>query len=100
MFTMTSHGCCVVVLPLQDATGQVVGVHCRDKQSGRKFDVHAKVIINATGGCWQWCCMPLAAQDAFDAFLSACQPANCAGAPCILTVSQGTICVVAQHGVP
>lgn len=34
---------------IKDANGQVTGVHCRDKQSGNKFDVHAKVVINATG---------------------------------------------------
>jgi glycerol-3-phosphate dehydrogenase len=39
--------CCTAAL--QDGSGQVTGVHCRDKQSGRKFDVHARVVINATG---------------------------------------------------
>ncbi|KAF8066195.1 SDP6 [Scenedesmus sp. PABB004] len=34
---------------IRDAAGQVVGAHCRDKQSGRKFDVHARVVINAAG---------------------------------------------------
>ena len=34
---------------LQDANGQVVGAQCRDTITGRKFEVHAKVVINAAG---------------------------------------------------
>eukprot|EP00879_Flechtneria_rotunda_P011430 GHRR01011940.1.p1 GENE.GHRR01011940.1~~GHRR01011940.1.p1 ORF type:complete len:569 (+),score=148.55 GHRR01011940.1:94-1800(+) len=34
---------------IRDGDGQVVGVHCRDRQTGRKFDILAKVIINAAG---------------------------------------------------
>eukprot|EP00775_Hariotina_reticulata_P006063 gene6063-6301_t len=32
-----------------DSNGLVVGVHARDKQTGKRLDVHAKVVINATG---------------------------------------------------
>lgn len=34
---------------LQDANGQVIGAQCRDTITGRKFEVHAKVVINAAG---------------------------------------------------
>lgn len=36
--------------PVQDANGQVIGAQCRDTITGRRFEVHAKVVINATGG--------------------------------------------------
>jgi glycerol-3-phosphate dehydrogenase len=42
-----------VSLSEQDANGQVIGAQCRDLITGRRFEVHAKVVINATGalGC-------------------------------------------------
>ena len=33
----------------QNESGQVIGVRCQDRMSSDLFDVHAKVIINATG---------------------------------------------------
>lgn len=46
---------CAVRRPLclfvQDSTGQVIGAQCRDLITGRRFEVHAKVVINATGVC-------------------------------------------------
>lgn len=38
-----------MLLALQDANGQVIGAQCRDTITGRKFEVHAKVVINAAG---------------------------------------------------
>jgi hypothetical protein len=50
----------------QDDNGRVIGATCRDAISGRRFEVHAKVVINAAGACcWScvraarrslWCC--------------------------------------------
>eukprot|EP00878_Enallax_costatus_P012574 GHUV01013132.1.p1 GENE.GHUV01013132.1~~GHUV01013132.1.p1 ORF type:complete len:476 (+),score=131.45 GHUV01013132.1:351-1778(+) len=34
---------------IKDTAGQVVGAHCIDKQTGKKLDVYAKVVVNATG---------------------------------------------------
>jgi hypothetical protein len=39
----------VCLLLPQDGTGQVIGAQCRDLVTGKKFEVHAKVVINATG---------------------------------------------------
>jgi glycerol-3-phosphate dehydrogenase len=34
---------------IKDPTGAVAGVRVTDRQSGRSFDVHARVVVNATG---------------------------------------------------
>eukprot|EP00983_Pelagomonas_calceolata_P014148 451797-Pelagomonas_calceolata.AAC.4 len=34
---------------MQNEAGKVVGAHCRDRISGKEFDVHAKLVINAAG---------------------------------------------------
>jgi glycerol-3-phosphate dehydrogenase len=34
---------------LKDASGAVVGARVTDRQTGRSFDVHARVVVNATG---------------------------------------------------
>lgn len=39
----------VVGLIRDPSTGRVVGAHVRDLLTGENFDVHAKVVINATG---------------------------------------------------
>lgn len=36
-------------LALQDATGKVVGATCVDNETGQKFDVKAKCVVNAAG---------------------------------------------------
>eukprot|EP00200_Dunaliella_tertiolecta_P010687 CAMPEP_0202381224 /NCGR_PEP_ID=MMETSP1127-20130417/34157_1 /ASSEMBLY_ACC=CAM_ASM_000462 /TAXON_ID=3047 /ORGANISM="Dunaliella tertiolecta, Strain CCMP1320" /LENGTH=669 /DNA_ID=CAMNT_0048980117 /DNA_START=127 /DNA_END=2137 /DNA_ORIENTATION=- len=34
---------------IKNEAGKVVGAHCRDRISGKEFDVHAKLVINAAG---------------------------------------------------
>lgn len=51
--------CTLLVACVQDTSGHVVGARCVDKQSGKKLDVHAKVVINAAGevtssSCFSW----------------------------------------------
>ena len=40
---------CEATALLKDGSGRVVGVKVHDRQSGRSFDVHARLVINATG---------------------------------------------------
>lgn len=34
---------------LKDSEGRVIGARCVDRITGRGFDVHARVVVNATG---------------------------------------------------
>ena len=40
---------CLQHAPVQDDAQQVVGATVEDQQTGRKTDVHARIVINATG---------------------------------------------------
>lgn len=40
---------CEAAALLKDASGRVTGARVTDRQSGKSFDVHARVVVNATG---------------------------------------------------
>ena len=44
----------VEVLSLIKEKGHVQGVRVRDVFTGDEWEVYAKVIVNATGGCGHW----------------------------------------------